>query len=77
MRRFQVYRPKPPANYVQDGYANPVDQVQFEGVQFTDGTVAIRWRTETCSTSIWSSLEDLMKIHGHPEYETVFQWLDK
>lgn len=76
MKRFIVYRPKPPENYVKDGYANPTDQVQFEGVQFTDGTVAIRWRTSVCSTSLWDSLESLMKIHGHPEYETIFKWLD-
>ena len=47
-----------------------------EGVQFTNGKVAVCWRTETNSISIWDSLEDLMKIHGHPEYETVFKWLD-
>lgn len=76
MKRFVVYRPKPPENYVKDGYANPVDQIQFEGIQFTNGKVAVCWRTETSSISIWDSLDDLMKIHGHPEYETVFKWLD-
>jgi hypothetical protein len=77
MRRFIVYRPNPPENYVKDGFANPPDQIQFEGVQFTDGTVAVRWLTETRSTSLWDNLESLIKIHGHPEYETVFKWLDE
>jgi len=77
MRRFIVYRPKPPENYIKDGYANAVNQIQFEGVEFTDGTIVVRWRTETRSTSLWDSLESLMKIHGHPEYETVFRWLDE
>jgi hypothetical protein len=36
-----------------------------EGVQFTDGIVALRWRGDHASTVIWSSLEDAMAIHGH------------
>jgi len=36
-----------------------------EGVQFTDGTVAIRWLTGKASTVIWDSLEDAMAVHGH------------
>lgn len=76
MRRFNVYRPNPPDNYVKDGYANPTDQIQCQGVVFDDGTVAVRWLTATGSTSIWDSFEDFRKIHGHPEYGTVIKWLD-
>ena len=36
-----------------------------EGVQFSDGTVAIRWLTAKASTNIWASLEDAMSVHGH------------
>lgn len=36
-----------------------------EGVLFTDGTVAIRWRGERTSTVVWSSLADVEAIHGH------------
>jgi hypothetical protein len=36
-----------------------------EGVRFSDGTCALRWRTETSSTAIYASLDDLVKIHGH------------
>jgi len=77
MRRFKVYRPHPPKNYVQEGYANPPHEVQLEGVVFSDGTCAIRWLTETRSHSIWASFEDFLKIHGHPEYGTEILWLDE
>lgn len=36
-----------------------------DGVQFGDGTCALRWRTETASTGFYASIEDLLKIHGH------------
>ena len=77
MRRFEVYRPSPPESYLAAGTANPPDEVQFEGVVFSDGTAAVRWRTEFRSTSLWSSLEDVEKVHGHPEYDTIWRWLDE
>ena len=76
MRRFQVYRPHPPEEYFGQGAANASDEVQFEGVVFSDGTVVVRWLTEFRSHSVWASLTDLEKIHGHPEYGTVWKWLD-
>jgi hypothetical protein len=36
-----------------------------EGVVFGDGTVALRWLTETSSTAVYDSLQDVVKIHGH------------
>ena len=36
-----------------------------EGVEFTDGTVALRWLTEHTSTAIYNSIGDVEKIHGH------------
>jgi hypothetical protein len=75
MRRFQVYRPSPPPEYAASGAANPPDDVQFEGVVFSDGTVCVRWLTECRSHSVWASLDDLEKIHGHPEYGTIWRWL--
>jgi hypothetical protein len=76
MRRFRVYRPSPPQEHYEAGRANPPDQVQFEGVQFSDGRVAVRWLTEYRSTSLWDCYEDLDRIHGHPEYLSVVEWLD-
>jgi len=77
VRRFKVYRPNPPEHYREGGFANAPDEVQFEGVEFSDGTVAVRWMTERRSTSLWASLEDLMAVHGHPEYGTLVNWLDE
>jgi hypothetical protein len=36
----------------------------------------VRWLTEFRSHSIWASWDDLEKVHGHPEYGTVIEWLD-
>lgn len=76
MRRFRVYRHDPPESYQLTGMANPPDRPQFEGVVFSDGTVCVRWLTECRSHSVWSSLADLQRVHGHPEYQTVTRWLD-
>lgn len=39
--------------------------VVAEGVQFTDGTVAMRWLTAHRSTVLWGSIEEAEKVHGH------------
>jgi hypothetical protein len=36
-----------------------------DGVEFPDGTVAIRWRGQNPSTVIWPSLAAAMHVHGH------------
>ena len=36
-----------------------------EGVEFTDGTVALRWLSDTPSTILHSSLDNVYAIHGH------------
>ena len=55
---------------------NPPDEAQFEGVIFSDGKCAIRWLTLKRSISVWDSFEDMMAIHGHPEYESELVWHD-
>jgi hypothetical protein len=45
-----------------------------EGVVFSDGTVALRWRTARTSTAIYASIDDLMEIHGH-DGQTQIRWL--
>jgi len=77
MRRFRCYRPNPPEGYLEQGVANPPDQVQFEGVVFSDGRCCVRWLTQLRSFSIWDSWEDLVKVHGHPEYGSIIEWLDE
>jgi hypothetical protein len=76
MRRFTCYRPAPPESYYAQGAANSPDEPQFEGVVFSDGTVAVRWLTKFRSHSVWSCWADLEAIHGHPEYGTRIEWLD-
>lgn len=76
MRRFIGYRPNPPLEYLAKGTAAPPNEPQYEGIVFTDGTVALRWRTQYRSTSLWASFEDMLAVHGHPEYGTIITWLD-
>lgn len=77
MRRFIGYRPTPPAEYLAKGTAAPPDEPQYEGVVFNDGSVALRWRTQFRSTSVWSTYDDFYAVHGHPEYGTRIDWLDE
>lgn len=39
--------------------------VVAEGMKFQDGTCVLRWLTEHRSTTVFGSIEDLEKIHGH------------
>ena len=76
MRRFVGYRPEPPERYLESGHANPVDQPQYEGIVFSDGSCCVRWRTAVNSTSVWASYSDFAKVHGHADYKTRIEWLD-
>lgn len=76
MHRFLVYRRAVPTDTHNEDQRGSPTEVQYEGVVFADGSCAIRWRTAVKSTSVWSSLDDLLRIHGHPEYGTEIVWLD-
>lgn len=39
--------------------------VVAQGVEFDDGTCAMRWLTGTASTAVYASLQDVETIHGH------------
>ena len=80
MRTFIVFRTKAKdlkSELEKDNYNEP-DQIQFEGVEFWDKTVAVRWHTETRSTSLWDNIESLKKVHiyAHPDYGTRVEWSD-
>ncbi|MFE1361348.1 hypothetical protein [Streptomyces harbinensis] len=49
--------------------------IVVEGIEFADGTVAIRWLTSTTSTAIYASIADLIAIHGHGGRTRVV-WID-
>jgi hypothetical protein len=47
-----------------------------EGVQFSDGKVALRWIVgEHRSSVLWDSIESVEQIHGHNGATTV-KWVD-
>jgi hypothetical protein len=46
-----------------------------DGVRFPDGTVAVRWRGDRCSTVVWDSIADVEAIHGHGGH-TRLVWVD-
>lgn len=40
--------------------------VVAEGVEFSDGRVALRWQTgDNRSTVVWDNIESVEAIHGH------------
>ncbi|QCX81204.1 hypothetical protein C9F11_38105 [Streptomyces sp. YIM 121038] len=49
--------------------------IVVEGLEFTDGTVALRWLTATTSTAIYASMADVETIHGHGG-KTRVVWVD-
>ena len=77
MRSFVMYRHNVPTDTHDENQRNAPDEIQFEGVEFSDRTVVIRWMTAVPSTSVWDSMEELLKIHGHPEYDSELVWLDE
>lgn len=46
-----------------------------EGVQFSDGTVALRWRGPVTSTVVYARIDDVQAIHGHGG-QTEIAWVD-
>lgn len=45
-----------------------------EGIQFSDGRIAMRWTTETASTAFYESIDDVEEIHGHGG-KTQVKWV--
>ena len=77
MRRFQMYRRNMINTVHTHDQKNAPVEVQFEGVVFSDGKVAIRWLTAKRSVAVWDCLDDMLAIHGHPEYGSELVWLDE
>jgi hypothetical protein len=69
MRRFQLQRHEDASGVSGTG-------VVAQGVEFDDGSCAMRWLTETASTALYASAEDVVTIHGH-EGRTRLVWLDR
>lgn len=69
MRRFHLQRDVDVTGVSGTG-------VVAEGVQFTDGTAALRWRSDHTSTAVYSSIADVETIHGHNGATRVV-WVDE
>lgn len=48
--------------------------VVAEGVEYTDGSCAVRWKGAHPSTAVWPSLSDVLAVHGH-QGDTVVRWI--
>jgi hypothetical protein len=68
MKRFMFKRTEDVSGVSGTGYV-------AEGIEFGDGSVAIRWVGDHPSTAVWDSIEDAIQIHGHGGKTTV-EWLD-
>jgi hypothetical protein len=68
MRRFELHRDEDETGVSGTG-------VVAEGVEFFDGTAALRWRTTYASTAVYASTADLEAIHGH-QGRTRIEWVD-
>ncbi len=44
-----------------------------DGIQFSDGTVVLRWIHQHASTVVWSSIDDAIAVHGH-DGRTRIEW---
>ncbi|MGP4093013.1 hypothetical protein [Nonomuraea sp. KM90] len=67
-RRFHLFR-------LEDETGVSGTGVIVEGVEFSDGSVALRWLSERTSTAIYGSIGDVEAIHGHGG-KTRVQWID-
>jgi hypothetical protein len=77
MKRFTAYRRNISIRTTHNSLQKNADsEPQFEGVIWSDGSVALRWLTACRSTSVWANLADCLAIHGHPEYGTEIIWHD-
>ena len=74
MRGFYGFREQPPKRYQEGGFANPPADAQYHGVEFDDGTVAVRWLTKYRSVSFWNSFKEFEIVHGHTDYDTKIIW---
>lgn len=68
MRRFVLERSQDVSGVSGTGQV-------VEGIQFSDGVVAIRWMVELTSTAIYNSIDELVAIHGH-DGATQLVWVD-
>jgi hypothetical protein len=67
-RRFILYRYEDECRVSGTG-------IVAEGIQFSSGRCAITWLSETPSTSLFDSTDELEAVHGHGG-KTEIRWID-
>lgn len=72
-RRFKRFR----LRRMRDVSGVSGEGVVVEGVQFSDGRVALRWLVPgvPSSTVVWDNVTDAVAVHGH-DGNTVLEWVD-
>lgn len=68
MRLFELHRDHDVSGVSGTG-------IVAEGVEFSDGTCVVRWRSGVGSTGVWHSIKDVETIHGH-DGATRVVWLE-
>jgi hypothetical protein len=69
VRRFVLVRHVDPSGVSGTG-------VVAEGVEFTDGSVVLRWRSDTPSTVVYANTAAVEQVHGHGG-ATDIEWIDR
>jgi hypothetical protein len=49
--------------------------VVAEGCEFSDGSVALRWRGDNPATAVWPDLRSVLAVHGH-QGATEVRWVE-
>lgn len=68
LSRFELHRDEDETGVSGTG-------VVAHGVQFWDGTVAMRWISDNASTAFYDNILVVNRIHGH-DGKTRVVWLD-
>lgn len=66
MRQFYLYRKEDETGVSGKGFV-------AEGVVFKSGVICMSWLGETTSCTMYNSIDDVLKIHGH-NGKTVIAW---
>jgi hypothetical protein len=77
MRRFSGAHARRPHEDIEAGTINTELVFDFEGVEFSDGTMIIKWHKP--SQSAWESFpnfESFQKEHSHSQSSIVIYWVD-
>lgn len=68
MIRFQLVRHEDESGVSGTG-------IVAQGVEFDDGQVVMHWLGDIKSTTMYQSIGDIHKIHGH-DGKTIVDWID-